>query len=696
MKPFICKVKTTSIVFNLVICISVFLLYGCGSGGSGSNGGGGAGSIAFTLAIRNVPDANNGQLAAASLTDSLTSKKALLHAQTQDNEIDCQAHQLDEIEAYVYDEEGREIAKGGRWKCDDHKGIIKNVPAGDNRKIVILATDKDSGEYVYRGEKGGPDDLITVLPEETTVVGTIMLDPTAVPNPPVDFEASDGEFSDRIQLSWQNVKHEQVYYIYRLENNDWKKIGYTDMDITIYNDKQSCNSGEIWYKVTAYNIRGESDESNTDSGFPVVCAPLNVSATQGVNEVTLEWDKVLGTESYTVYWGTDPGVSKSNNEGEFIDITETSFSHTNLDTRRNYYVVTAIAGLGESDASEEVQAFPWLVSTIDNEGDVGSYSSIAISPKDDSVNISYYDQSNNNLKYAKRYKESGSWEIQTPDEEEVEDGPTDLAIDSSGYAHISYERYEDGNFIYYANNTLGEWVLRKIDNGLYAAIVVDPSGITHFSYDIEEYSLYYINTDMLDEKVSPMRLDGISVQDTSIALDSNNKVHISYYDADNRFLKYATNSSSIWDILVLDPQHEFDDDGVGRYSSITLDSKDKVHISYYDETNNGLKYVTNIHGVWEIVPLDSTGSVDVKELGIDTSIAVDSLLKAHISYYDAQQGILYYATNASGDWDWSEFVDGSLGLRAYTSIAVDASDNIHISYYDGFRQDLKYATKAIR
>ena len=48
---------------------------------------------------------------------------------------------------------------------------------------------------------------------------------------------------------------------------------------------------------------------------------------------------------------------------------------------------------------------------------------------------------------------------------------------------------------------------------------------------------------------------------------------------------------------------------VGMYTSIAVDSQDKVHISYYDCTNGDLKYITNATGSWVSETLDSTGDV---------------------------------------------------------------------------------------
>ena len=91
-------------------------------------------------------------------------------------------------------------------------------------------------------------------------------------------------------------------------------------------------------------------------------------------------------------------------------------------------------------------------------------------------------------------------------------------------------------------------------------------------------------------------------QYTSIAIDSNDVVHISYYDATNKDLKYATNmQSSIVSGVGGVIKFIARDAEVGRYSSIAVDSSGDVHISYYGATNGDLKYAT-LEGVhpWNV------------------------------------------------------------------------------------------------
>lgn len=68
----------------------------------------------------------------------------------------------------------------------------------------------------------------------------------------------------------------------------------------------------------------------------------------------------------------------------------------------------------------------------------------------------------------------------------------------------------------------------------------------------------------------------------AIALESNFKPCISYYDVTNQNLKYACKDGS-WNIKVID-----DDGMVGRFNDLVFDNGDYV-ISYWDQTNSKLR-----------------------------------------------------------------------------------------------------------
>ncbi|MGD1047045.1 MAG: hypothetical protein ABR936_17210 [Bacteroidota bacterium] len=66
----------------------------------------------------------------------------------------------------------------------------------------------------------------------------------------------------------------------------------------------------------------------------------------------------------------------------------------------------------------------------------------------------------------------------------------------------------------------------------------------------------------------------------------------------------------------------------GGYISMCIDSDGKLHVSYYDYSKGDLKYASNESGSWDCTTIDSLGDV-----GLYSSIAIDSNNKIHIRVY---------------------------------------------------------------
>lgn len=156
----------------------------------------------------------------------------------------------------------------------------------------------------------------------------------------------------------------------------------------------------------------------------------------------------------------------------------------------------------------------------------------------------------------------------------------------------------------------------------------------------------------------------------SLALDSNDNPHISFYDGSTEDLKYTYWSGSRWYIETVDSEGS-----VGRDNSLALDSNGRPHISYYDSSNNHLKYAYWTGSSWHIETVDST-----KHVGLYTSLALDSKDNPHISYcdYSSSPHHLKYAYWTGSSWN-IETVDSRFS-GWYTSLALDSNDRPHISY----------------
>jgi hypothetical protein len=91
------------------------------------------------------------------------------------------------------------------------------------------------------------------------------------------------------------------------------------------------------------------------------------------------------------------------------------------------------------------------------------------------------------------------------------------------------------------------------------------------------------------------------------------------------------------------------------------------HISYYDVTNEDLKYAVKSGAGWTIETVDAAGSV-----GWFTSLVIDARGNPHISYQEAANGKLKLKYAAKSGTSWSlEIVDATGYVGGYTSIAYD-------------------------
>ena len=81
---------------------------------------------------------------------------------------------------------------------------------------------------------------------------------------------------------------------------------------------------------------------------------------------------------------------------------------------------------------------------------------------------------------------------------------------------------------------------------------------------------------------------GISATYSSIAVDSNENIYISYFDDGSDDLKFAYYDGVDWSLIIVDGL----DTNVGSHTSICLDANEIPHITYYDLDLNELKHAT--------------------------------------------------------------------------------------------------------
>ena len=248
------------------------------------------------------------------------------------------------------------------------------------------------------------------------------------------------------------------------------------------------------------------------------------------------------------------------------------------------------------------------------------------------------------------------------------------------------------------------------DVGMHTSLAIDSNDVVHISYtDMTNSDLKYATCSSSctsSTSWTNTTVDTAGGEDTSIAIDSNNDVHISYYDDDNDELKYATcssscSSSSSWTTTSVDTSGIGDNSDTQDRTSIAIDSNDELHVSYGDKTNSKLKYATcssscSSSSSWSSTTLISTSA------NTPNNMAIDSNDNLHISFKSTGLRYASCSSSCSTASSWT-FITIDTGTQAgrYNSIALDSNDGVHISYQSDYSissfplvADLKYATCA--
>ncbi len=189
--------------------------------------------------------------------------------------------------------------------------------------------------------------------------------------------------------------------------------------------------------------------------------------------------------------------------------------------------------------------------------------------------------------------------------------------------------------------------------------------------------------------------DGIA--GTRTVLDSSNKAHVSYVKdgSSNEELFYSTNSSgSFVNTRLISEQTD-----INYYGSCcpALDSEEKVHIAYYEFNENTyvgkLKYTTNAGGSWAHSTVDEAADQDY---GVAAVLSINSSNNKAIAYFDYNTGDVRIATQiGSGAWtkdkaysDDYSYVELNIEINDANKVMAvgdrqNAASNFRAMYYFG-------------
>jgi fibronectin type 3 domain-containing protein len=176
---------------------------------------------------------------------------------------------------------------------------------------------------------------------------------------PENVSATDGDFTDKIRITWDRSSGAASYDIYRAEDFSAPKTRLGSTTGTTFDDTTADCCIDYYYWVKAKKGGETSDFFYSDIGYRdcPVSAPTNVNASDGAQEdaILVTWEASTGATSYDIYRATSPTGSKS----KIADTTETTYTDTRITCDDAYfYWVQALNLCSNSEYSNSDSGYP--------------------------------------------------------------------------------------------------------------------------------------------------------------------------------------------------------------------------------------------------------------------------------------------------------------------------------------------------
>ncbi len=187
----------------------------------------------------------------------------------------------------------------GVFRATSSSGAKTNVSTWLAAMTNFNDTTATSGVSYYYWVQGAVDDQGT----GAGAFGTYDEGWRAFPGPVIS--ASDGDYTDRVQVSWPAVTGATYYRVYYVVDNVWTTLS-SWISVTGYSHSAAAPGTDYWYTVQAANGSGGSragDLSDSNAGWRALSAPATITATDGTysNLVRIAWSPSVNATRYKVY-----------------------------------------------------------------------------------------------------------------------------------------------------------------------------------------------------------------------------------------------------------------------------------------------------------------------------------------------------------------------------------------------------------
>src|SRR6185437_4501653 len=172
---------------------------------------------------------------------------------------------------------------------------------------------------------------------------------------------------------------------------------------------------------------------------------------------------------------------------------------------------------------------------------------------------------------------------------------------------------------------------------------------------------------------------------TSLSVDGDDNLHVGYYDETRQALRYGFRSAGggRWYTMEVDAS--------GGYESLAVDKEGHPHFVYAGPNESGLRYATWDGKKWDKQTLDN------ERIDFFNFIRIGPDDKPRISYYQRLHRDGSFALHLKyAYWDgkawYTETVDPQSATGKFNSLALDSKGKPHIAYSDVDLGDLRYTT----
>ena len=168
---------------------------------------------------------------------------------------------------------------------------------------------------------------------------------------------------------------------------------------------------------------------------------------------------------------------------------------------------------------------------------------------------------------------------------------------------------------------------------------------------------------------------------TSIAVDSQNRPHVAFYNEKDQALNYATRDGAGWRLEAVDG-----DGDTGKFASIAIDADDNPRISHYAQKSpNGgeVRYSTFDGSGWSTSAVGEIDGVDIGFIGARnlTQLQLDGQGRPVVAYSGSD--VLRIARLEGSEWTVQTVVERSnRPLGQQTSFRLAADGTAHVAYFD--------------